>query len=723
MTAAFRLFVFVAATLFFALPATSQQTAPEGDMVLVADRVYVTPDNILIAEGQVEALQGDVRLRAKKIEYDGSSDIIKVTGPIHFQQSDYVRIVASYAELDKDFRTAVLKSARLVMNEHVQMASVELHRVEGRYNVLHKTSVSSCQVCDNGKPPLWQIRARRVVHDQEERQVYFDHAQLRVLDVPVFYFPQLRMPDPTLKRANGFLIPELRQNSQLGFGIKIPYFLTLGDHKDLLLTPYLSEHSTTLEFRYRQAFRNGRMQWEGAVSDDSFYPSQPRYYLFADGAFDLKRDYKLTFNVQTVSDRAYLQDYNYSDEDRLTSDIALRRSRRDENTRIALYHYKSLRASDDNDTLPSWVGIAETERRYFPKIIGGEARMTLQLRGQYRTSDLDTDGGDIDTDTDGRDAVGATAAMWWRRNWTLNNGLRTGITGELAADTYYTDQDAVYQGTESQITPTVAAHFRYPMSKLGADGSTYVIEPLAQISYSGGDTLNIANDESSRVEFDEGNLLALSRFPSTDRRERGAVGAVGMNWARYDPNGWQAHLSFGQVYHQSPHPDFSLTSGLSGTTSDFLMAGQITTQNGLQLMARGLWDGTTGFNKASARAGWTNKKLWLDASYIWLRADAQEDRTQNLSEWVLDTRYRMSRHWTASADWRFDAAAGESAEAGIGFEYRNECVKIGLSVSRNFVNSATVRPSTDIGLTVALLGFSVNAKDKSYNRTCSANAG
>lgn len=716
MNAVLRSIALAAALTSFAFPVLPQQLSKDEDVIIVADSVIVTADNILVAEGQVEALQGDVRLRAKKIEYDGSADIIRVTGPIHIEQGENVRIVASYAELDKSFRNAVLQSARLVLNDHVQMAATEMTRVGGRYNVLYKTTVSSCQVCDNGKPPLWQIRAQRVVHDQQERQIYFDHAQFQILGVPVFYFPQLRMPEPTLKRATGFLIPELHQNSELGFGAKIPYFIKLGDSRDLLLTPFLAENTTTLEFRYRQAFKNGEMSWLGAVSEDTIYSNQPRGYLFGEGQFDLKRDYKLSFNIKTTSDEAYLLEYDYSDEDRLNSDITIRRSRRDENTRFALYHYESLRDGEDNQTLPSVVAIAETERRFFPTLIGGEARLGLQLQSQRRNSTSDVT-------SEGRDVTNASAELWWRRNWTLNNGLRAGITSELAMDGYYTAQDAVYGGTQSQLTPTVAAHLRYPMSKLGADGSTYVLEPLAQISYSGGSTLNIANDQNTRVEFDEGNLLSLSRFASNDRRERGGVVAAGVNWARFDPDGWQAHLSFGQVFHQYANADFSETSGLSGTSSDFLMAGQITTDNGLSLMARGLWDGSSGFNKASARAGWTNDKLWLDASFIWLRADTQEDRDENLSEWVFDTTYRLGRHWTALADWRYDVTAGAPAEAGIGLEYRNECVKIGLSVSRTYITSSTVSESTKIGLTVALLGFSVNAKDKSYNRTCSANAG
>jgi len=720
MTTFFRL-ILAGFLALMALPLAAQVPNPKQNVVLIADSVYLNNQDILIAEGHVEALQGDIRLRAQKIEYDGRSDIITVTGPIHIEQGESVHIIASYAKLDPGFRNALLQSARVVLNDQVQMASSQMRRVGGRYNVLDKTTVTSCRVCDDGKPPLWQIRAQRVVHDQKEQQLYFDHAQLRVLDVPIAYFPQLRMPDPTLKRASGFLIPELHRNSQLGFGAKIPYFLTLGDHRDILITPFLAEHTSTLEMRYRQAFHNGRMSWQGAISDDNITTAQPRFYVFGTGKFALPKDYELSFNVKSTSDASYLLDYDYSDEDRLNSDITIRRSLRDENSRFGLLHHKSLRDGEVNATLPSRVGIAETERRFFPAAIGGEARLSLKLHSHYRKSDSNVDG--TDTVTDGRDMTRATATAWWRRSWTLPRGVQAGLSANLAFDGFHTRQDAVFAGTEYQITPTLAADLRYPMSKVAADGSTHVLEPLVQLGWTGGNTLNIANEESTRVEFDEGNLVALSRFPSSDRYERGAVAAVGVNWARFDPAGWRSHLSLGQVFQQNPHADFSLTSGLSDATSDLLMAGQIVTDGGLTLMARGLLDPQGGLNKASARAGWTNDKIWLDASYVWLGADTMEDRTQDLAEWVLDTRYRVNRHWTALADWRYDVAAGQSAGAGIGLEYRNECVKIGLSVSRSFITSTTVQPSTNIGLTVALLGFSVSAKDKSYNRTCSANAG
>ncbi|MDP2495148.1 LPS assembly protein LptD [Shimia thalassica] len=727
MTPLFRILCFAAfgAT---ATPVAAQQIPNTGsvqeNVVLVADSVSVSNDNRLIAKGNVEALQGDVRVRAKQIEYDGNLGIVRVTGPIHLSQGDHTQIVASYGELDTDFRNGLLKSARVVLNQQLQMATNQLDRVDDRYNVLTKTTVSSCRVCDQeyDSPPLWQIRAQRVVHDQLERQIYFDHAQVRVLDVPIFYFPQLRLPDPTLDRSKGFLIPEINQNSLLGFGAKVPYFFPIGDDKDLTLTPYLAQNTRTMEFRYRQAFRKGGIEFNGAVSDDDVNTDQPRFYLFGEGNFDLARDYKLTFDIKATSDDAYLLDYDYSDEDRLESDITVRRVKRDENTRFALIHYESLRATEDNDTIPTIIAVAETERRFFPTAIGGEGRWSVQTQHHHRTSNLDYDSGDSDSIVDGRDVTRASANLWWRRNWTMNSGLRAGVTTQLAFDAFQTDDDATRDGFESQFTPTIQADLRYPLSKVTPKGVSYVIEPVAMIGYSGGDTLNVANDESSRVEFDEGNLLSLSRFPSGDRRERGAQAAIGLNWSRIDPNGWQGKLTFGQVYQADVHSDFTTSSGLSQSPSDILLAGQFRNKSGLTLTARGLFDGFHGVNKASAHASWSNDKLWLEGSYVWLGVDPDEDRTETVAEWTIDSRYRLSRHWTGLLDWRYDVSSEQSAEAGVGLEYQNECVRIGLTLSRSYITTSNVEPSTDVGLTISFLGFSVNAKDKSYHRTCN-NAG
>ena len=191
-------------------PAVSSNGSAEAvqpPAMLVADSVFITPDRQLIAKGNVEAFQGDTRLRAREIVFDRESGKLTITGPIRIDQGGTVTVLANSAELDEGLQNGILSGARVVFDQQLQLAALQMTRVGGRYSQLYKTSVTSCHICEDGKPPLWQIRAQKVTHDQLEQQLYFENAQFRVLDVPIFYLPGMRLPDPNLKRASGFLIP------------------------------------------------------------------------------------------------------------------------------------------------------------------------------------------------------------------------------------------------------------------------------------------------------------------------------------------------------------------------------------------------------------------------------------------------------------------------------------------------------------------------------------
>jgi LPS-assembly protein len=678
---------------------------------LVADSLRLEGRDRLIAEGNVEALSGATRLKAARVVYDRTADRLTLEGPITVIEGDRIVVLADSGDLDASLENGLLRGARMVLDQQVQLAANRIDRVGGRYTQLYKAAATSCRVCDDGQPPLWQIRAKRVVHDQQEKQLYFENAQLRVLDVPVLWFPRLRLPDPTQERATGFLIPELRQTSLLGLGVKAPYFVTLGDHRDLTITPYLSPKTRTLELRYRQAFRRGDIELNGAITDDTIGPGGRRGYLFGQGRFFLPRDYQLSFDFELTSDEAYLLDYDYSDKERLDSAIAITRTRRDEYSNISLTSFETLRASESNSTLPTIIGDLTYERRFFPARLGGELRMGLDANSRYRSSDDPTDG-------IGRDISRVTAEMFWLRNWSLAYGMQAAFRGGLAVDGFRTSQDDSFDGDLTEVVPQTSVTLRWPLMREGSDGVRHLLEPVAMLGWTGGSRRDLPNDESTRVEFDEGNPLSLSRFPAPDRRERGLMAAYGLQWLRQSPGGPQTMLTMGQVWRDSVDSDFSSSSGLSSQTSDLLVAGQIKTANGLSLGARTLFDDAVTLSKAEARLTLFRPDYNLSASYVWLGADADEDRADTQSEWSLEGGYRLSRHWTGSANLRYDVVADKTAEAGVGLRYRNECVDVNLSLSRRFTSSAIVEPSTDIGLTVAIRGFGVGTADDSYTRTC-----
>ncbi len=331
-----------ALTALFALPAPlfAQDTA-----TLLANAIRTNGAGQLVAEGAVEILYRDRRLQATRVVYDRTGDRISLTGPITLTQGDSVLILADEAELDSELRDGLLRSARLVLDREMQVAAREIRRSEARYTEATDTVASSCEVCAANPVPLWQIRAKTVRHDQEERQLYFRNARLEIAGVPVLYTPYLRLPDPTLQRATGFLVPSLRTTSNIGTGIALPYFVVLGDRADLTFTPSVTTGgSNTLFLTYRHAFASGELQFDGGLTDDRLRAGL-RGYGRLQGRFDMPRDFELTFDLEDVSDGGYYRDYGLPEADRIDSAIALTRIGRDQFDEAQLTYFTSFRPS------------------------------------------------------------------------------------------------------------------------------------------------------------------------------------------------------------------------------------------------------------------------------------------------------------------------------------------------------------------------------------------
>ncbi len=702
--------LFAVATLFLGLQSAFAQTTSTDAATLVADKVWVDSRDTLTAEGHVEILYGKTRIKAKRITYSGTDGSLQIDGPITLMDGQDILVLASSAQMDGDLRNGILRGARMVLNQQVQLAAAEIHRVDGRYTQLYKSVASSCQVCANNPTPLWQIRARRIIHDQQERQLYFDGAVLQVAGVPVFYLPRLRLPDPTLKRATGFLVPSFKSTSKLGWGVKVPYFIKLGDHADILLTPYLSASTTTVALRFRRAFRTGDISFASAFTHDDIRPGRDRGYFFGKGQFDLPRNFVLKFNLETSSDRDYLLDYGYSTKDRLESGIELSRARRDELIVAEARHYHSLRLAENNDILPTVIGNLAYHRRYHPALTGGELGIRFDAHSHYRTSSV---AGDT-----GRDLSRASLRLDWKRNWALRNGMIASVLGEVNADYYNIKQGLPGEFAGSHATPAAMVELRWPFVKTTQFGASHVIEPVVQLVWTDTNQVNIPDEDSRLVEFDQANLFSLSRFPGADRYERGLRANVGVTWTRYDPTGWSLGLTVGRIFREKDLGQFQASTGLSGKNSDWLAAFQLKLRNNLALTNRSVFDNKFNFAKNETRLTWQTAKIGLGTSYIWMEAEPFENRPSDTSEWTLDAAYKLSPNWTGKMDWRYDFIEGKAAYAGMGLEYRSECVKLALSLSRRFTSSGSLTPTTDFGFTVSLTGFGGGGGARPSARSC-----
>ena len=694
-----RLLSFIAA-LLFALPALAQDKA-----TLVADAMQIKDNSTLIAQGHVEIFYRGQKLTAQSVTYNQAADTLLIEGPIVLTDGTGTVILADQAEMRADLTQGILTSARLVLEQQLQLAAAEIQRVDGRYTAMQRVVASSCKVCAGSATPLWEIRALRVVHDQTERQLYFDHAQFRIGGVPVAYIPRLRMPDPTLKRASGFLLPSVKTNSNFGTGLMLPYFIKMGDSRDLTLTPFFTtDGSRTVNLRYRQAFATGGIEISGGVSRDTLLPGETRGYVLATGQFSLPRGFGLYLRTEAVSDPAYILDYDYPDTDRLESRMEVSRTRRNEYISGRLIAFHSIRDGDVLAALPTRIADLTWHRRFTLGSWGGEGGFRLQTHAHERTSNDATTDSDSDGIADGRDMQRLSLRADWRKSALLDNGMEAAVLGEVAADFYMIGQDATYDGSKTRTHGAVGAELRWPWLKAQDSGVTQVIEPVVQLILASRTGSTIPNEDSALVEFDESNLFDLSRFPGSDAVEDGLRANLGVSYLRLDPNGWNLGVTVGRVLRTEDLGQFSEGSGLSGVSSDWMASWQLD-MAGLSLANRLLFDDQFNMTKAELQAAYTGQKFNVVTGYVHTEADERENRPTPISEMTLATSYQFTDNWTGRVASRYDFEAERAAKAGVGVTFRNECLLVDLSLSRRFTSSTSVKPTTDFGLSVELLGF------------------
>ena len=677
---------------------------------LVADTIQVDPAGRVTASGNVEVFYQGARLNAETVSYDRNSDQLTITGPIRITDPDGTILLADQAAMDRDLRNGVLISARMVLDQQLQIAANEIARVNDRYTMLDHVVASSCEVCVANPTPLWEIRAGRVIHDEQERQLYFENAQFRIIGIPVFYFPRLRLPDPTVERSSGLFIPQFKSSSDLGSGFKLPYFIALGDHADVTLTPYLTSSTATLEFGYRHLFAKGALRAEGAITSDDIEGA--RGYVFAYGTHDLPRGYKLSGQLEFVSDPGYLFTYDYGDDkDRLTNQVAITRVRNKDLFRGSISDYRTLRDTEIpiRDTLPDqFIELSYT--REIPALaFGGRTFATMGGTSLRRPSSADVDG---------RDVSRLSAELDWRRDWLLEPGIVSSAELGVRVDAFSVGQDSNFDNSLTRIVPRAATELRWPMSRTTADGGQELLEPILRIDVADTGGSRAPLEDSRVVEFDEANLFSPTRYPGADGVEDGLRVALGARWQRDDPDGWNADLVLGRVANLAGDLGFGEGSGLEGDRSEWLLSGRLGIGEDFEFVSRSLFDTNIQFTLTESRLAWNTDTFKMGTSYIFAVPEPSEDRTDSLSEWSFDGSVDLENGWRASADWRYDFKADRAARSGLGLGYRTECIDLSLSLSRRFATSTSVDPTTEFGFRVSLTGVGGRRSDNVATRKC-----
>jgi LPS-assembly protein len=684
---------------------------PKQPVGLLADAVdYDASAQLLTAKGNVRIVSDGQVLSADTVVYNQATGRLTIPDGFTITTADGSILTGENAELSSDLSKNVIKGARLLIASQFQMAADQAQYKDNRFKVLDRVVASTCYICKSNPIPFWQIRSNRVVHDELTKQLYFEHARLEFLGIPVLYAPRLRLPDPTVDRATGFLVPSFLTSDILKFGAKIPYFIAIDDHSDATVTAFVSTvGSFVTELEYRRETKRGYYNFSGSILlIDGIDNNSFRSSLQGDGRFALKNNFEWGFEIDVASDKSYRAQYGYDDEDELTaqdrlfSEIYLEHNRKNSFFTVRAASIQSLRANEVDAQIPLVFPEVYYRKIHDSPIIGGKlgysAHSTVLLR---------TGGSRFST---------AGASIDWQREWQLRNGVLFSASGQLEGE-YYSVSDG-YTGftgsTATRVAPMLSADLRLPLAKtVGA--STHVIEPIIQLIWSEDSLSSTPNEDSVQVEFDETNLFSNSRFPGFDQKELGMRANVGINYALYNPSGWNYGATIGRIFRKDDLGQFTGTQSLSGQNSDWVTAFSIGFPSQFELTNRSLFDSDFNLSKNETSLNFVYEKIKGDATYLWLEKDLLVGRR---SEAELELIFTPNDTWAYLAQWRHDFIANSAREGEFGIKYTNECVEIDLSLSLQYAASGIIGTTKELGLTISLIGIGNQASAKRRRHHC-----
>ncbi|MEM1313047.1 MAG: LPS assembly protein LptD [Pseudomonadota bacterium] len=696
------------------------ETAQEGPVSLVADQVtYDAEAATLTAEGNVVVFYGERTLEADRIVYEAETDRISADGEVTLRDPAGAVLVADFAEVDSRLRDALIRGARAALPRGARFAATEARRLDGRYNVMSRAVFSPCAVCAADPTPLWRIRADRIIHDETERVIHYEDATFDVFGVPILYTPYFRHPDPTLERASGFLPPDLFQSSTFGVAVKAPYYWVIDEHSDATFAPIVTTKDGLLvEGEYRRRFANGDLWLNGSLTYQDYDGRDAvRGHIFGQGLWSFGSVVQAGFSVEQATDDPYLRRYEFTDRDRLETDVFVRADDAQGWGELSFVRFQSLRDDEPFGQIPFALPTFETRRVWHDAFAGG----SIGVEGA----------GYVLTRTQGQDTAHGSAALDYERRWVLDQGLALTAYGAVRGDLWRLQDAEPGAGPDQRerLAPMGAVEARYPLMRHDAGGDalsrltgggavTHVIEPIVQgvLAPFIDDEPPFPDEDSTLTEFDETSLFALRRHTGFDGFEEGPRLNVGLRYARETQTGADLSLSVGRVFRTQEISSFSLGSGLNKRESDYVGAWTVEWPGVLSLSHRMRVGDDFEINRNEVYGTASFSGLDLEASYVFLAQDSVTPVDRH--EVAGEARYQLANNWFIGGEARRDLEASEYVRVGGEVGYANECVDVSVYAGRDFTSTTDAPASTFYGLRLRLWAFGGDGVQRRVSGKC-----
>lgn len=566
-------------------------------------------------------------------------------------------------------------------------------------STFEKSVFTLCQFREKDKCPPWSIQSKKMIHDNIKKTIYYENAIVKVYDFPIFYFPVLSHPDPTVDRRSGFLTPTLYDSKNLGSSVSVPYFFDLGLDKNFTLTQrlYLTENPLFIG-EYHQAFKNSNLLTdfgftEGYKKTNSKKRKGDRSHFFSKFVKNFKtideNENTFEINLQNVSDDKYLKLYKVdsnlvdSNIENLENSINFFQERDDLFLGINASVYETLK-SDYEDKYEYILPEITLDKNLFSKANFGN----LELQSNYKAHNYDTNKFTNffvnDFDFESKESV-------------FKDFLNSKVLVNLKNINYESKNVDIYKkNPTSEIFGSLGFLSQINLQKI-KENSLYSLKPKILLRAAPGSMRQEEN--SSKLTPD--NAFNMNRVSNINNYETGLSGAVGVDYKIKNNNKTKFDFSLAQVINKKENKKMSDKSSLNEKLSDLVGSSSFNITENLNLNYNFSVDQNyNNLNYNEFGSNFNNGFLNVDFDYL------------REKKHIGDQEYFKSEIGLTNKDKGYlsfktkrNLVTNSSEFYNLSYEYMNDCLRAGLVYRREFYKDSELEPEDSLMFQITLVPF------------------
>ena len=227
-----------------------------------------------INNGIVVEYDGDI-IRAQSGVYNKDNSTLTLKGNATLFSKSGKKVLAKEFVINLDNNNIDFKNFFQIDKEDIWITSTFAKKRDNIVD-MQNALVSSCSV----QNPDWMIGFDKAVYDTKTKELKLSDAKVYVKDVPIFYFPYLKLP-LSKERRSGLLRPKIADMSDEGILYNQPYFWAIDKSQDLEIDP---------QVRTKRGY--------GVYATYRFYHKKDAYGVVKAGYFKDKKKYTNKYNIR-----------------------------------------------------------------------------------------------------------------------------------------------------------------------------------------------------------------------------------------------------------------------------------------------------------------------------------------------------------------------------------------------------------------------------------------